>query len=75
MDEKTKSRAIAEVFTQLSEENKTRLEDIALGMRIQKDIEEQRRRDGNKNNRTENAEHKGSDAADRLRPAAGAGVL
>lgn len=56
MDEKTKSRAIAEVFTQLSEENKTRLEDIALGMRIQKDIEDQRRRDGN--NRTENAHHK-----------------
>ena len=73
MDEKTKSRAIAEVFTQLSEENKTRLEDIALGMRIQKDIEDQRRRDGN--NRAEDAEHKGSDAADRLRPAAGAGVL
>ena len=73
MEEKEKSRAIAEVFTQLSEENKTRLEDIALGMRIQKDIEEQRRRDGN--NRTEDAEHKGSDAADRLRPTAGAGVL
>lgn len=43
MDEREKSRRIAEVFTQLSDENKTRLEDIALGMRIQKEIDEKTR--------------------------------
>lgn len=44
MDEREMSRKIAEIFTQLSEENKTRLEDIATGMRIQKEIDE--RKDG-----------------------------
>lgn len=38
MDEKGKSRQLAEVFVQLDDENKTRLEDIALGMRIQREI-------------------------------------
>ena len=42
MDEKNKSRQIAEVFTKLNEENKTRLEDIALGMRLQKEIDEKK---------------------------------
>lgn len=42
MDERGKSRQIAEVFTRLNEENKTRLEDIALGMRIQKEIDEKK---------------------------------
>lgn len=41
--EREKSRKIAEVFTLLSEENKTRLEDIATGMRIQKEIDDKAR--------------------------------
>lgn len=45
MDERAKAKAFAEVFTQLNEENKTRLEDIATGMRIQREIDQKKRED------------------------------
>lgn len=39
MTETEKCKDIAEVFTQLSDKNKTRLSDIALGMQLQRQID------------------------------------